>query len=65
VSKLTIARQQPESPEPESEVLRHRVEQSVTRMIGLAEPLRIIGDNWGTYTADIEGVFEGLGKEGA
>jgi len=34
-------------------------------MIGLAEPLRIIGDNWGTYTADIEGVFEGLGKEGA
>jgi hypothetical protein len=44
-----------ESPEPESEVLRHRVEQSVSRLTGIAETLKVIGRNWGNYVDDDEG----------
>lgn len=38
MSRATIA-------EPESEVLRHRVEESVTRMLGVAQLLRHVSDN--------------------
>jgi hypothetical protein len=45
-------------PPPESEDLRHRVEESITRLIGLAETLRVIGGNWGNYTDDDSGALQ-------
>jgi hypothetical protein len=44
--------------EPESEVVRHRIEESVHHLSGVAAILRVIGRNWGNYTDDTDGALE-------